>query len=276
MTTASAPASSANLGPGFDVAALALDLRCRVTATPAEEWLVASDGEPATDETTRMVSSVVPAASPHEVDIVSDIPQTRGLGSSAALLVAAAAAISGSADPDDAFRAALPVEGHPDNVAAASYGGLVLVGPHGSVHKCAIHPSLHVVLAIPDAGLPTAEARRALPLEVDRDVAVRTAARLALLLDGLRNADGASLRAALGDEMHEAPRRDLTELPATLIEAAMASGAIYAAWSGAGPSVITFTSEVTADSVIETLEAVLEDEGSVLELEVDRVGLVIE
>lgn len=276
MTIASAPASSANLGPGFDIAAIALGMRCRVSVAPAREWEITSGGSPASDQTTRMITSVAPGAGPHSVEITSDIPQARGLGSSAALLVAAAAALTRSADPDTAFGLARDVEGHPDNVAAASYGGLVLVGPRGTIHKCAIHPSLHLILAIPDAELPTAEARDALPAEVDRDVAVRTAARLAVLVEGLRTADRVALGAALGDELHEGPRRDLTELPGTLIEGAIASGAAFAAWSGAGPSVIAFATESEADAVIETLEQVLGEEGEVLELEIDRTGLVLE
>lgn len=276
MTTASAPASSANLGPGFDVAAIALDLRCRVTAFSAPEWAVTTGGEPASDATTRMITSVVPEASPHAVDIESDIPSTRGLGSSAAILVATAAAITGSDDAAAAFFAARDVEGHPDNAAAAAHGGLVLVGPHGTVHACAVHPSLHLVLAIPDAEMPTGEARDALPPEVGRDVASRTAARLALLVEGLRTADSEALRAALGDELHEGPRRDLTELPGTLIEAAMAAGAVFAAWSGAGPAVIAFTTEGAADAVVEVFEQVLDGEGEAMELEIDRTGVVLE
>lgn len=276
MTIASAPASSANLGPGFDIAALALDMRCSVEAHPADEWVVVSDGEPTSDETMEMVRAVVPGAAPHRVNIESEIPPARGLGSSAALLVAASAAISGSADPDEAFRRALVVEGHPDNAAAAAHGGLVLVGPAGTIHRCAIHPSLHVVLAVPDVELSTAEARRALPDLVTRMVAVRTAARLALLVEGLRSGDLAALRAALGDEMHEAPRRAITDLPASLIEAAVGSGAAYASWSGAGPSVIVFATEAAVDTVSEAMEYVLDGEGDVFEPDIDRLGLVVQ
>lgn len=276
MTVASAPASSANLGPGFDVAALALDLRCRVTAEPSEAWSVTSGGEPAPDATVAMVRAVAPGVGPHLVEIDSDIPSTRGLGSSAAILVAAFAALTGSSDADGAFQAAASVEGHPDNVAAAAHGGLVLVGPEGTVHRCAVHPSLHVLVAVPGEELRTSEARGVLPGEIDRDVAVRTAARLALLVEGMRTADEATLRGALGDEMHEQPRRRITELPGALIEAAIASGALFAAWSGAGPAVVAFVTEKEVEPVAESMEFVLDDTGDVLELDIDRMGLVIE
>lgn len=273
MTTASAPASSANLGPGFDVAALALDVRCRVTAVPSDEWVVRSAGEAAGDDTVLMLQALAGDLGPFVIDIESDIPSTRGLGSSAALLVAAAVAVSGDPDPDRALRAAAVVEGHPDNVAAAAHGGLVLVGPEGSIHRCSVHPSFHVVLAVPDQHLATAEARAVLPDVVERDVAVRTAARLALLVEGLRSGETDALRAALGDEMHEAPRRRLTDLPGTLVESAMGAGAAYAAWSGAGPSVIAFVTEASLDPVTEAFRYVLGDGGEVVEAEIDREGV---
>lgn len=276
MTTASAPASSANLGPGFDVLALALNLRCTVSAESADEWSVLSGDEPASAATVQMVRSVAGDAGPHSVKIDSEIPVGRGLGSSAAVLVAAAAAISGEAERDDLFGMAAAVEGHPDNVAASVFGGLVAVGADGSVNRLAVHPSLQVVVAVPDEVLSTAEARAVLPSEVSRQVAVRSAARLAMLIEGLRTADPVSLSAALGDEMHEAPRRSITERPARLIAAALDGGAVFAAWSGAGPSVIGFVVEESIDSVTAALEDELEAAGSVLELAIDREGARVE
>ena len=276
MTTASAPASSANLGPGYDVAALALDLRCEVTARPAASWEIRSAGAPAPDSTVTMLTTLAGDAGPFEIDIESEIPSTRGLGSSAALLVAASAAMTGDPDADAAYAAALEVEGHPDNVAAAAHGGLVLVGPEGTIHRGAVHPSLHVVLAIPDDVLSTADARSVLAEEVDRGVAVRTAARMALLVEGLRTGDAAALTAALGDEMHEQPRGVLTDLPGSLIAAALGSGAVYAAWSGAGPAVIALALEDSIDEVTAALGFVLGEEGEMIEIDIDREGVRFE
>jgi homoserine kinase len=276
VTTASAPASSANLGPGFDVLALALNRRCTVNADSADEWSVLSGDEPASAATIEMVRSVAGDAGPYSVRIDSDIPIGRGLGSSSAVLVATAAAITGEAERDDLFEAAAEVEGHADNVAAAVFGGLVAVGADGSVNRLAVHPSLQLVVAVPDEVLSTAEARAALPSEVSRQVAVRSAARLAMLIEGLRTADPVSLTAALGDEMHEAPRRSITETPARLIAAALDAGAVYAAWSGAGPSVIGFVLEDSIDPVAAALKASLGGRGSVLELIIDREGVRIE
>lgn len=276
MTVASAPASSANLGPGFDILALALDMRCRVTAEPADSWEVVSDGEPASEATVGMVRSVAGDVDPHRVQIDSPIPQAAGLGSSAALLVATKAAVDGDVDDrDDLYRAAVATEGHPDNVGAAVFGGLVAAMPDG-VERLAVHPDLHVVVAVPDEHLATAEARAALSDQVDRSVAVRTATRLVMLVEGLRTADPVSFAAALGDEMHEEPRRSLTSTPGRLIDIAVAAGAVYAAWSGAGPSVIAFCTRDLTGVVRDELQSVLGDGGEVLELGIDRDGVRIE
>jgi len=276
VTVASAPASSANLGPGFDILALALDLRCTVSVDPADEWSVHSGKEPASPATAEMVRAVAGAAEPHSVRIDSNIPIGRGLGSSAALLVAAVAGIGGELDRSAVFAAAGAVEGHPDNVAAATFGGLVAVGADGIVNRLTMHPSLRVVVAVPDEMLPTAGARAVLKPEIAREIAVRTAARLAMLLEGLRTAEAAPLAAALGDEIHEKPRRSLTETPARLIESARDAGAAYAAWSGAGPSVISLVMEDSLEQVVVALTETVGGSGQVLELEVDREGVRIE
>ncbi len=276
MTTASAPASSANLGPAFDVMALALDLRCRVSARRFDAWRVTSGGVAATPETVEMVRRVAGGSGSFEVEIDSDIPAGRGLGSSAAVLVAAAAAMAGGIDQEHIFELAGAVEGHLDNVAAATYGGLVAVAAGEAVHRLGVHPSLQVAIAVPDAELSTAAAREALSAEIPRAVAVRTAARVAMLVEGLRTANPVTLAAALGDEMHETARAAMTERPARLIDAALSGGALYASWSGAGPSVIAFADEVALDQVIGILEAELGDDGRVVDLEIDRTGVRLE
>jgi len=276
VSIASAPASSANLGPGFDILALALSRRCTVTAEPADEWLIRSGDESVSEETVAMVRAVSGEAEPHQVRIESEIPIGRGLGSSAALLVAVAAAVGGESDRDRLFEVASVVEGHSDNVAAAVFGGLVAVGADGSVDQLSVHPSLHVVLAVPDEVLPTVEARSVLPDVVPRAVAVRSAARLAMLVEALRTGESDSFAAALGDEMHEEPRKAITQTPAMLIEAALDAGSNFAAWSGAGPSVIAFALEVTREAVAESLEQALDGSGSVLNLDIDQEGVRFE
>jgi len=275
---ASAPASSANLGPGFDVLALALSLRCRVAVDLAEGWEVVGADGVADDTLQALVWGVAGAAPPHRVEITSDIPIGRGLGSSAALRVAAAAALkvsSGEMRLERVYRIAAAAEGHPDNAAAAVHGGLVAVGPGGEVRRLALHPSLAVVVAVPDRALPTAEARGVLPREVTRGVAVRTAARIAFLVEGLRTGDPDAFREAAGDEIHEAPRRHLSPLSFELAAAAREAGALHAAWSGAGPSVLAVATEDRLDAVHHAMEEALGEAGVVLEPGVDREGVRI-
>ena len=282
MTTASAPASSANLGPGYDVLALALDLRCRVTVAPADEWAVLSGGAPAepggVELVRRSASAASPESGPFRVEIQSEIPLARGLGSSAALIaatVAAVAGLSGTApDRDRVFEAAAAVEGHPDNVAAAVHGGLVAVGADGRVRQLPVDPSLQVLVAVPDTTLSTPEARRATADPVSTGVASRTAARLAFLVAGLRTADPDALAAAAGDELHESRRAHLSPVTGRLIDAAREAGALHACWSGAGPSALALVTGEAAPAVRQALEVTLEG-GYVLSPDVDRTGLLI-
>jgi homoserine kinase len=279
VIVASAPASSANLGPGFDVLALALSPRCRVTVELAEGWEVLGPGGTADDTLQALVWGVAGAAPPHRVEVASDIPIGKGLGSSAALRVAAAAALeasSGEVRLERVFRSAAAAEGHSDNAAAAVHGGLVAVGPGGEVRRLAIHPSLTVVVAVPENTLATSEARAVLSPEVTRGVAVRTAARIAFLVEGLRTADPDAFREAAGDEIHEVPRRHLSPLSFQLGFAARAAGALHAAWSGAGPSVLAITTEDRRDAVQVAMEEALAGAGVVLRPAIDREGLHIE
>jgi len=277
MTTASAPASVANLGPGFDLLALAIAVRLEVEAEPSDRWLITSDGRPVDDATAMMVRGVV-GEQPHAVFIRSRIPVGKGLGSSAALRVAARAAVdagSGRFDPGEVFREVAVAEGHPDNAAAAVYGGLVSVTATGSILRLGLHPSLRILLGVPRGAIPTEVARQALDETVPRGVAVRTAARVAALVEGLRTADPVALAAAAGDEIHEARRHDLSPITAKMVEAARAAGALHAAWGGAGPSAVAFATETSANAVERALGDVLGDEGEVLRPEVDRAGLEI-
>jgi len=205
---ASAPASSGNLGPGFDVLALALELRCRVTASPAAAWEIVEDGtvhSPAEDD---MVLRAVEAAvgRPMRLEIASDIPVSRGLGSSSAVTAAAAAAAFRATGvephPRRLFEIVTELEGHGDNSAAAVYGGLVAVAG-SAVSRLDVDPDLHVVVGIPEATLPTEKARRALPAFVELMAASRNLARIVFLVEGLRTADRALLAAAGGDELHD-------------------------------------------------------------------------
>ncbi len=282
MAEASAPASAANLGPAFDSLGLALDLRCRVVAEPAAVWTVRHVGveRPQPGEADAVLEAARRAVGeecPVALSVESEIPVTRGLGSSAAAAAAAAAAAwratGEEPKPEAVFELVREMEGHPDNAAAAVYGGLVAAGPQGEVMRLELHPSLVPVVAVPHRPLRTGEARRVLPDAVPLPVAVRSVARAIALVEGLRTADMELLASAGGDELHEIPRAALHPLAGELMAVARRAGACHACWSGGGPSVLALTAIERRPDVVAELAAVLGDLGRVLTPEVDHRGL---
>ncbi len=250
---ATAPASSANLGPGFDSLALALDIRCAVSVEQSSNWEVTT---PDPDGFVHGVAHRI-SAEPIRVSVDSPIPAGKGLGSSAAITAALGAAISRlggqEADHDELFELVAGVEGHPDNAAAAVYGGLVATDGI-RVQLLDIGGDLRIVVAVPDVALPTDEARRALPATVDFGVAARTAARAIRLVEALREGNEELLRSVGRDELHEPHRIALRPIIGELLEAATEAGALLTAMSGAGPSVIAIVTRAREAPVAKALE----------------------
>ncbi|MCP3997012.1 MAG: homoserine kinase [bacterium] len=273
--SATAPATSANLGPGFDCLGLALELRCRIDATPADEWVIEELGTSLVPEPTDLVRRAVVAAvgRPMRLVINSDVPRSRGLGSSAAVMVAGAAAALRSMgkdpDSDHLFDLVAEIEGHGDNAGAAVHGGLVAVA-EGTLRHLELSPDLSFVFGIPHEPLKTAKARLALPEEMSRRAAARNVARTAFLVEGLRTGDGAALARAGGDEIHETHRAELSPITGEMMDAARDAGAYHAAWSGAGPTMIAIARD--AAPILAVLRKILGDRGRATVLPVASTG----
>ena len=277
--SASAPASSANLGPGFDTLGLALSLRCTATVEPADTMTITEHGSTSRLGAGDMISRAVMLAigQPAHVTLENGVPRERGMGSSSAVVAsvagAALKAVQDEAGPARVYEIVTELEGHGDNAAAAVFGGFVAVA-EGGIKRLDLHPSIKVVVGIPDDPLRTVDARAALSDAVPRDVVCRSLSRLAFLIEGLRDANEEVLVHAAGDELHEAPRASLSPVTGEMISAALQGGALHAAWSGAGPTAIAFTKPDSQGRVIGAMSGVLGSRGEVLTLDVDYDGLV--
>jgi len=274
---ASAPASSANLGPGFDVLAIGWEIRCRARVSRSDRWLIKQDGEQWTPRNGEYVMRAAQAAGegPYLIELENDVPRSRGLGSSSAVAAAVAAAAfraEGIEPIDrDLFAIVTALEGHGDNAAAAVYGGLVMVdGLH--VARLKLAPELRFIAAVPASPLRTSEARAALPEHVNRRAMVRSLARFGFLLQGLLSGQAELLAQARGDEIHEAPRAALFPMTGDLIAAAINAGALHASWSGAGPTALAITTDAGIAQVEAALRSVLGADGSTRQLEVATTG----
>jgi len=277
--SASAPASSANLGPGFDTLGLALELRCNATAEASDTMTITENGSTQRLSDSDLVARAVGQAvgRPMHITLSNEIPRARGLGSSAAVAAAVAGAALKATGSDEGsarvFQIVTELEGHADNAAATVFGGLVAV-VDGGVKRLELHPSIHPVVGIPNEPLHTDEARAALPESVSFEVVTRSLSRIVFLIEGLSDANPEVLSHAAGDELHENPRASLSPITGELIEAAKGAGALHAGWSGAGPSALAFVTDETRGRVIGAMSGVLGRTGEVLALNVDYDGLL--
>ncbi len=276
------PASTSNLGPGFDVLGLALNLYVEVSVKDAEEFVLTSEGEGREllcDES-HLAAKVVREVRGHSnvaIHVNSEIPLGRGLGSSAAL-VAAAAAAAGANDP---LGVAAAFDGHAENAAASVLGGLVaatMVDGRPVARRLPFDEELAFVVLVPEHELATKRARGVLPEQVPFGDAVFNLGRMGLLLAGL--ADRTALTAAAGcDRLHQAPRAGLYPEAEELMSALRTAGAVVACWSGAGPSILGIcTSSIVADRVEEAGVDALKRvgiAGSALQLRPDVEGIII-
>jgi homoserine kinase len=239
------PASSANLGPGYDVLAAALALHLELEVEETGSFSVEADGLGVPVDRSNLCVRAFEALRPADgiaFRIRSEIPLAAGLGSSAAAIVAGLLAADHlyelAQEPEDVLVRAAELEGHPDNVAAALYGGFVICPGDGDPVRFDPAPGLEGVVAIPPHEVPTAEARAALPDEVPLTEAVHNVGHASLLLLGLAKDDFSLISRGLADRLHQPRRQHLYPRSMELVERATELGAVGATISGAGPTVL--------------------------------------
>lgn len=272
--TVSAPASSANLGPGFDALGLALSLwntvtidtsgpAGRVTTTGTEAAVLEGRENLSLTAMETLASAHGKSLPPFAMNAEVNIPVARGLGSSASALVAGLVAANllldlGLSD-DDLYEVAWEMEGHGDNVGAALYGGAVLAVPE---HRGAVRLlterriPLAAAVFIPDSTAATVTARAALPEAIPLRDAAHNLATTAGLAVGLMSGNAELIGHGMHDRLHEPYRAAMFPHLRPMAEAARSAGALGAALSGAGPTVLTLTLHEHSASVAEALEGV--------------------
>jgi homoserine kinase len=249
------PASSANLGPGFDTLAAALSLHLELEVHETGTFAVETELDIATDRRNLVVRAFERL---HPVDamtfrISSRIPLSGGLGSSAAATVAGLMAADHMFELDADVRAlATEIEGHPDNVAAALEGGFVICdGPRARRFEPPM--GLEAVLVVPHEPVRTREARAVLPEAVPLADAVFNVAHAPMLILGLATGDFELIGQALRDRLHQPYRASLYPRSAAVVERAPALGALGATISGAGPTVLVWCLFEQTGMVVEAL-----------------------
>jgi homoserine kinase len=261
------PASSANLGPGYDVLAAALALELELEVEEAGEFSVEVGADVLPTDRSNLCVRAFERLHPADglrFAIRSDIPLARGLGSSAAAIVAGLVAADHlfelGLSREALYAHAVELEGHPDNVAAALYGGFVLCPrPEGGEPPRPIRleppQGVEAVLVLPDETVPTAEARAAMPAEVTLDDAVANVAAAAQLVLGIERSDLGLIARGLADRLHQPARRPLYERSMELVGRATELGAVGATISGAGPSVMLWSFWQDTGKVVEAATA---------------------
>lgn len=271
-----APASSANLGPGFDSLAVALDLwlrvdvsRCSGTAIHDAGSLDLLGGTNLVIEAMRVTAQRLGVDLPGcEISVASDIPVARGLGSSAAAIVAGVRAAALLADRPissaDVIDIAGDMEGHADNVSAAELGGVTVAmssaGGYIAESLASDVPWIPVVF-IPDSPSLTHEARGVLPEAVPLADAAANAGRSALLALALREGRADLLREAMIDRLHQPYRAAIFPHLTPCLDVAHLAGALGACLSGAGPTVLAFTTSETSGPVAQAMADAAERAG---------------
>ncbi len=278
VVTVAVPATTANLGPGFDCLGLTLDIWNEVTVTLGVDGLhISVEGEGAgllpDDESNPIVRAALDlleerSARPRGLRVAcrNSVPPASGLGSSAtavlAGLIAANTLLGGPLTADELLARAVRHEGHPDNVAAALYGGLVVVVEREDVLLVRRFdvPRTHVTVVIPAVAASTRQSRESLPDVVPLADAVYNIGRAALVVEALRSGDLGLLGRVMDDRLHQERRLRMIPGASAALGAGREAGAGAVALSGSGPSLIAFapsrpSAAAAGEAMADTLRA---------------------
>jgi len=258
------PASSANLGPGYDAMAAAMALHLELEVEESGKFSFDPGGLDVSTERDNLIVRAFESLRPADgiaFRLRSEIPLARGLGSSAAAIVAGLFAVDHlyelALSKEEMLARATAIEGHPDNVAAAIYGGFVVCGSGAAGPTAArFDPpeGLEGIVVIPPEEVSTERAREAIPIEVPLADAVANVSAAATLVLGLRSADLDLLAGGLRDSIHQDRRRELYPRSMEIVDSARDLGALGATISGAGPTVLVWTTWQEAGQVAAALE----------------------
>ena len=282
------PATSANVGPGFDSVGIAVTRYLTIKVLePADAWLIEHDlgaGIP-TDEKNLLLStalSIAPAIQPHHIKMTSEVPLARGLGSSSSVIVAGIELANQLANLQlsdaEKLRIATEIEGHPDNVAPAIFGNMVIASYIGEdvQYVTADFPSCDLVAFVPSYQLKTSDSRNVLPKEWSYKEAVAASSvanvAIAALLKGDLLTAGRSIES---DHFHERYRQSLVKEFPQVKEVAHAHGAYATYLSGAGPTIMNLLAPEHTAAFVAALEELGLD-GQIFQLKIDTFGVRVE
>lgn len=272
------PASTSNLGAGFDCLGIALDLWLEARLVPGEgppSYTGTLEGMTGSRDIVSKLLADAPSLDGHRLELHSEIPVANGLGSSAAAVVAGmtlASLLRGDTpDRDAVYHETVRHEGHPDNAGPAVYGGAVLAvrwsGPADESEDTeprtiGVDGHLGFALAVPETGIDTADARRLLPEKVDRSLAVGQASRAAALVSGLLQGDGDLIAFGMEDLIATPVRSGLIKGYEAACGAGIEAGAYGVTISGSGAALVAITLQEKASGVAEAMARAMTRQGN--------------
>ncbi len=291
--TVTVPATTANLGPGFDCIGVALSLYNRLKFSLADTTTIKiivtgkEASKISTDKSNlayqafvKLYEHINKNPPPVLIEIDLGIPLARGLGSSATAiiggLVGANQLAGNPLSETEVMNLAIAMEGHPDNVVPALLGGCRLTASTSSgwaVCDLPLHPDIVPVVAIPDFELSTEAARQVLPKEFSRADAVFNCAHFGILLRGLETGNGDWLKAGMQDKIHQPYRKSLIKGYEEVRLAAVNAGAYEIAISGAGPTLLALTNSPTTSTVAKAMADAWKNQGITTEVQAVKIDL---